>query len=246
MGCLSFSAGYCHVNSCTIFFEQEQYLDFQGKSAIITPVDNHCHKWVPMKLDCTGLILAGGKNSRLPGKKKTFHRIGETTMLERLTALFSKLFKETIIVVNEPEAFMGLDMMVVTDIIPARCVLAGLHAGLFYASHPFAYVTACDIPFASEAVIRYLVEKAAPGDHVVIPRTDDGLEPLSAVYSKACVPLIEESLKNNVFMIKKFYKKNHVREIPASVLRQLEPGMEFIFNVNTPADLEKARQMAQR
>jgi molybdopterin-guanine dinucleotide biosynthesis protein A len=198
-----------------------------------------------MELDCTGVILAGGKNSRLPGKKKTFHRVGEHSILERLCTLFSKLFKETLIVVNEPEAFMGLDMMVVTDIIPARCVLAGLHAGLFYASYPYAYVTACDIPFASEAVIRHLVDQVRPGDHVVIPRTDDGLEPLSAVYSKQCIPLIEESLKNNIFMIKKFYKKNHVREVPMSVLKKLDPGMGFIFNVNTPADLEKARQMAE-
>ncbi len=56
-------------------------------------------------------------------------------------------------------------------------------------------MTACDIPFASEAVIRHLVDRVRPGDQVVIPRTDDGLEPLSAVYSRACIPLIEESLK---------------------------------------------------
>ena len=197
-----------------------------------------------MKLDCTGVILAGGKNSRLPGKKKTFHRVGELSILESLCMLCSKLFKETIIVVNEPEEFMSLDMMVVTDIIPARCVLAGLHAGLFYATYPYAYVTACDIPFASEAVIRHLVDRVRPGDHVVIPRTDDGLEPLSAVYSRECLPLIEESLKNSIFKIKSFYKKKHVREVPVSVLRKLDPDMGFIFNVNTPADLEKARQMA--
>ncbi len=29
-----------------------------------------------------------------------------------------------------------------------------------------------------------------------------------------------------------------------SVLKKLDPDMGFIFNVNTPADLEKARQMA--
>jgi molybdenum cofactor guanylyltransferase len=197
-----------------------------------------------MKLECTGVILAGGKNSRLPGIKKTFHRIGETTMLERLCSLFSGLFKETLIVVNEPQAFTGLDMMVVTDIIPARCVLAGLHAGLFYASYPYAYVTACDIPFASEAVIRHLVGRIEPGDQVIIPRTDDGLEPLSAVYARSCIPLIEQNLKDHVYMIKKFYKKKYVKEVPVSMLRQLDPDMGFIFNVNTPADLEKARQMA--
>jgi molybdenum cofactor guanylyltransferase len=231
---------------CTIFFHGEQYLDFQVDLAIIRTIDDLCQGQVSMELDCTGVILAGGKNSRLPGKKKTFHRIGETTMLERLCTLFSTLFKETIIVVNEPEEFMGLDMMVVTDIIPARCVLAGLHAGLFYASYPVAYVTACDVPFASEAVIRYLAACAAPGDHVVIPRTDDGLEPLSAVYSKDCIPLIEDNLKKHIYMIKKFYKKKHVKEVPVSILKKLDPDMGFIFNVNTPADLETAKQMAAK
>ncbi len=197
-----------------------------------------------MQLDCTGVILAGGKNSRLPGKKKTFHRIGDTTMLEKLCTLFSRVFKENILVVNEPEEFLVPDMLVVTDIIPARCVLAGLHAGLFYASFPHAYVTACDIPFASEAVIRHLVKKTAPGDHVVIPRTEEGLEPLSAVYSRTCIPLIESNLEKKIYKIKGFYKKKHVKEVPVSVLKKLDPDMGFKFNVNTPEDLEKAKQLA--
>lgn len=197
-----------------------------------------------MKLDCTGVILAGGKNSRLPGKKKTFRRIGDATMLERLATLFSKLFDETIIVVNDPKDFAGLDMTVVTDIIPSRCVLAGLHAGLFYASNRHSYVTACDIPFASETVIRHLAGRIQPSTHVVIPRTQEGVEPLSAIYSKACIPLIEENLKNNIFMIKKFFKPKRVMEVPLSVLRKLDPDLRFKFNVNTPEDLEQANRLA--
>lgn len=194
--------------------------------------------------NCTGVILAGGKNSRLPGKKKTFHRIGAATMLERLSLLFSNLFDETIIVVNDPREFAGLDMMVVTDIIPARCALAGLHAGLFYASHPFAYVTACDIPFANERVIQYLTAKMDAKTHVVVPRTPEGLEPLSAVYSRDCLPLIEARLAENVHMIKRFFKKKRVKEIPIAVLKKLDPDLNFIFNVNTPKDLAQARRMA--
>ena len=197
-----------------------------------------------MKLECTGVILAGGKNSRLPGKKKTFHRVGDTTMVARLAGLFSKIFTETIIVVNEPRDFAGLDMMVVTDIIPARCALAGLHTGLFYARNPHAYVTACDIPFANEAVIRYLVGKADGRAHVVVPRTNEGLEPLSAVYSRHCIPHIEAKLNENRRMIKSFFKKKRVKEIPVEVLKKLDPDLRFIFNVNTPEDLARAKQMA--
>ncbi len=199
-----------------------------------------------MKFQCTGVILAGGTNSRLPGKKKTFHQVGGASMFQRLYQLFNRLFDETLIVVNDPGDFADWDIEVVTDISPLRCALAGLHAGLFYASHPFAYVSACDVPFASEAVIRHAVGLAKPGTHVVIPRTPDGLEPLSAVYSRDCIPLIEENLEKRIYMVKRFFKLKRVREIPPEKLKELDPRMQFMFNVNTPADLETADTMAAK
>jgi molybdenum cofactor guanylyltransferase len=197
-----------------------------------------------MKFDCTGVILAGGQNSRLPGKKKTFQKIGNVTILENIYDLFLNLFKEVIIVVNEPRDFAGLNMSIVTDVIPSKCALAGLHTGLFYASFPYAYVTACDTPFVKQSVVEYIVDQIEPSYDVIIPRTDDGLEALSAAYSKDCIPLIENNLKKNIFMIKKFFRKKKVKEIPVEQLKALDPEMQFIFNINTPEDLAKARLIA--
>jgi len=199
-----------------------------------------------MKFDCTGVILAGGQNSRLPGKKKAFRKVGELMILDTIYKLFSNLFKEVIIVVNEPEAFVGWDMTIVTDIIPSKCALAGLHAGLFYASFPYAYVTACDTPFIEQSIVEYIVGQIEPKYDVIIPRTDDGLEALSAVYSKECIPLIEDNLKKNIFMIKKFFRKKKVKEIPVEQLKALDPQMQFIFNINTPQDLETAKILADK
>ncbi|MBW2655257.1 MAG: molybdenum cofactor guanylyltransferase [Deltaproteobacteria bacterium] len=199
-----------------------------------------------MKFDCTGVILAGGQNSRLPGKKKAFRKVGELMILDTIYKLFSNLFKEVIIVVNEPEAFVGWDMTIVTDIIPSKCALAGLHAGLFYASFPYAYVTACDTPFIEQSIVEYIVGQIEPKYDVIIPRTDDGLEALSAVYSKECIPLIEDNLKKNIFMIKKFFRKKKVKEIPVAQLKALDPQMRFIFNINTPQDLETAKILADK
>jgi molybdopterin-guanine dinucleotide biosynthesis protein A len=198
-----------------------------------------------MKYDCTGVILAGGKNSRLPGEKKTFRRVGTDMMLTRIHGLFSKLFKEVIVVVNDPKDFIGWDMMVVTDIHPSRCALAGLHAGLFYASNPWAYVTACDVPFANEQVIQHLIGQREQGIEVIVPRTDDGLEPLAALYSRECIPLIETNLEKKIFMIKKFFRKKRVKEISVSDLKKLDPSMRFMFNVNTLEDLKTARSMEE-
>lgn len=198
-----------------------------------------------MKYDCTGVILAGGENSRLPGEKKTFRRVGDDMMLTRIHGLFSKLFKEVIIVVNDPRDFIGWDMMVVTDIHPSRCALAGLHAGLFYASNPWVYVTACDVPFANEQVIQHLIGQREQGVEVIVPRTDDGLEPLAALYSRECIPLIETNLEKNILMIKKSFRKKKVKEICVSDLKKLDPSMRFMFNVNTLEDLKTARSMAK-
>ncbi len=196
-----------------------------------------------MKFDCTGVILAGGKNSRLPGGKKAFRKVGDQMILEIIYELFSSLFKEVIIVVNEPKEFAGWDMTLVTDIIPSKCALAGLHAGLFYATNPHVYVTACDTPFVKRSVVEYIVGSIKPGYDVTIPRTDDGLEPLYAAYSKECIPLIEKNLENGIYMIKKFFRKKKVLEIPVDKLKLLDPEMQFIFNVNTPKDLEKAKKI---
>lgn len=192
--------------------------------------------------NCTGVILAGGVNRRLPGKKKTFHRVGDRMILDTIYAAFSGLFAEIIIVVNDPLDFVNWDLVVARDIIPTRNALAGLHAGLFYASNDYIYVTACDTPFISKPVIRYLAGQIAAGVDVVIPQTDDGMEPLSAVYSKTCLPLIEKNLEQHVYMIKKFFKNGKIRAVPADILRALDPELNFVFNVNTPEDLETARK----
>ncbi len=197
-----------------------------------------------MKFDVTGVILAGGKNSRLPGEKKTFRKIGEKTILDNIYNVFSSLFKEVMIVVNDPEDFAGWDMTIVTDIIPSRCALAGLHAGLFYASYPYVYATACDTPFLRQSVVEHIVGRIEKGYDVIVPRTEDGLETLSAVYSKECIPLIEVCLEKNIYMIKKFFRHGKVKEIPITELKPLDPDLQFIFNVNTPVDLERARIMA--
>ena len=174
-----------------------------------------------------------------------FRRVGGITMLSQIHALFDRVFKEVVLVVNDPAAFAMTDALVVTDIDPSRCALAGLHAGLYHASHPWIYATACDVPFASEAVIRHLWASRSRGKEIVIPRTREGLEPLSALYNKSCLPRMEKNLGQGRFMIKKFFNFRRVAEISPESLERLDPDMRFKFNVNTPQDLALAREMAQ-
>jgi hypothetical protein len=47
-------------------------------------------------------------------------------------------------IANRPRDFLEWDALIVPDIFPVRSSLTGIHAGLFYASHPFAFFSACE------------------------------------------------------------------------------------------------------
>ncbi|MDY0220443.1 MAG: molybdenum cofactor guanylyltransferase [Desulfobacterium sp.] len=197
-----------------------------------------------MNYDCTGVILAGGQNTRLPGIKKTFREIRGRMIMEVIHSLFTDLFDRVIIVTNDPAAFGDWDGTIVSDIYPSRCPLAGIHAGLLYASTPWVFVSACDTPFLESRLAEYILSQAAPGIDVVIPETDAGLEPLCAMYSKHCLPLIEKNLEDNIFKINRFFKEHRVRKITMEKIKAVDPGIDSFFNINTPEDLERARAIA--
>ena len=54
----------------------------------------------------------------------------------------------------------------------------------------YSLAVGCDMPFLNRALLSHMIN-VAPGFDVVIPRVDDMVEPLHAVYSKNCLAPIE-------------------------------------------------------
>jgi molybdopterin-guanine dinucleotide biosynthesis protein A len=88
--------------------------------------------------------------------------------------------------------------------------------------------------------------RRSPGFDVVIPRIGDNIEPLHAIYSRNCARLIEEQLKRDDLRIRGFFDAVKVRYIEKEEIERFDPGHLSFFNVNTEADLEKARMLAKR
>ncbi len=57
-----------------------------------------------MKKNMTGIILAGGKNSRV-GINKAFLEIDGTRLIDNILAAHQKIFSEIIIVTNDPLSY---------------------------------------------------------------------------------------------------------------------------------------------
>jgi molybdopterin-guanine dinucleotide biosynthesis protein A len=195
-----------------------------------------------MNNDCTGVILAGGRNSRFSGNNKALIPVAGKRILDRIYEVFTNLFDNILLVTNDPLQYVAWDFDIVTDVFPFRSALTGLHAGLFYITTPYAFFAACDIPFLKKEVIEILFDGLEPGIDIVIPETSKGVEPLFAIYSKRCFKPIEENLFIKSYKIQKIFQKVRVKKIPENILRTVDPNLTSFSNINTPEDLAKAEE----
>lgn len=197
-----------------------------------------------MKSLCTGIILAGGLSRRLNGKNKALLCIEEHSFLERIYEVFTHFFDTIILVSNEPWCYLDWDILVVSDLIPVRSSLTGLHTGLFYMSTPFGFVTACDRPFLSRELVGALLDEIEPSADIIVPQTKLGVEPLLAVYSKRCEKPVHRQLLNKQYKIRSIFEHLRVKKIPEIRLRRTDPELLSLVNVNTPEDLNKVRKLS--
>jgi molybdopterin-guanine dinucleotide biosynthesis protein A len=197
-----------------------------------------------MKPSVTGVILAGGQNTRFSGTNKALIRVGEKSILDCIYAVFSDLFEEIILVTNDPIQYLEWDLNIVTDLFPIRSSLTGIHTGLFYITTPYAFFAACDIPFLKKGLVQTMLNRIEPGVDIVIPETSKGFEPLCAVYSKKCLQIIERQLVKRELKIRKIFQKVRVKKVSETILRENDPDLISFYNINTHDDLLRAEHIA--
>lgn len=188
----------------------------------------------------SAIVLAGGLSRRM-GRPKAFLRVGNASLIERVLAVAAEVAPEVLLVTNQPSWFRHLAVPLVRDRFSGQGPLAGVHAGLAAASHPRAVVLACDLPFVSAALLRYLVS-VGEGFDAVVPVVRGYPEPLVAVYAKSCLSAIEQLLTSaSPVKIADFYSQVSIRYVPEEELAPLVEVEKAFFNVNTPEDLAKAQ-----
>lgn len=192
---------------------------------------------------CTGVILAGGRNSRMGGENKAFIEVGGERIIDRTVALFRQFFDRIIVVTNHPSAYTDVDALIVSDVHKAGCSLAGIHAGLFYAETPWVFVAPCDNPFLKEEMIALVLDHIRPGVNVVIPETAKGMEPLCAAYGKTNLTSIERNLKAGKLKIQHFFKPSNTRKVPEKKILAIDPSLMSFFNINSPEDIKRAEEL---
>lgn len=192
-------------------------------------------------VDTSGVVLAGGQSRRL-GTNKAFVKVGGVPLIERVVRTLSQISDDVRIVTNEPEEYRSLGVPAVRDTWPGMGSLGGIYTGLEAARHPRAIVVGCDMPFLDLRLLRFMILLSADYD-VVIPRLDGLLEPLHAIYGKACLGPIEDLLRAGDLRIVHFLGRVTVRYVERAEVEIFDPQQLSLFNVNTPEDLECANSL---
>lgn len=193
----------------------------------------------------TGVLVAGGQSRRM-GRDKRFLELGGQPLLHRALSVLQGLFPEVLIALAEPlpQLTKGQGYRVVLDLIPNCATLGGLYTGLASAGHPRVFAVGCDMPFLNPEVIKRLAGLGAQAD-VVMPILATGLQPLLAVYSKACLPHLERMARAGQLKLQDMVKVPGltVRQVPEKDFLDVDPELLSFFNINTPSDLEFARKL---
>ena len=187
------------------------------------------------KNSITGIILSGGKNTRM-GENKAFIEIEGAPIVSRIHNLFKELFKEVVIVTNQRELFKNFDSKIYSDLLPNKGVLGGLYTGLFFSTFHYSFCVACDMPFIKKSLVQYII-KNIDGEDVVVPRTIDGLQPMHAVYSKNCLDPIINIIEQGKYKIIDIYNRVNVKIIEEKYFISIDPFRESFININTPEEL---------
>jgi molybdenum cofactor guanylyltransferase len=169
-------------------------------------------------------ILAGGQATRFGGRDKGALIVDGQTIRDRQLAVLSRVTDDVMIV--------GRD---VPDLIPGCGPLGGVHSALARARHDVVFVIACDMPFVTERLLRYLLDLAGAAD-VVVPRTARGYHPLCAVYTRACIEPIERRLTRRTLKMVDLLADVRTRVVTDDEIGEFGDVDRLLANVNTPSE----------
>jgi molybdenum cofactor guanylyltransferase len=193
-------------------------------------------------------ILAGGEGSRLRAEKALLP-LGDRYLAETLIDNLRPLFPEMMLVARSEHsplrALRGEGVRLITDVLERKGPLGGIHAALHHSASPVCFVIGCDMPFPSLPLVERMLGAAA-GRSAVVPRHGEYIEPLFAVYSKGLEGPARDFLEAGGMKIHEFLDTVDVLYLEEDEIGELDPrGLSF-FNINTPEDLARAREINAR
>lgn len=182
-------------------------------------------------------ILAGGLASRLGGINKGALEVGGAAIVDRQLAALHSITRDVFVVGRPDPLWTARGLRIVADEIADAGPLGGIYTALVQSPADRTLVVGCDMPFLTAGIFERLAS-VADAD-VVVARSPRGIEPLCAIYGRACAAEIRARIARGVY---------EASTLPEG-LRVAEVGVDsalVFLNVNTPHDYERAKGLVER
>ena len=197
-------------------------------------------------MDRSAIVLAGGFSRRF-GQDKGVLELAGKPLIRHVTDVVGSLVDEVVVVTNSRERVVRYSEVIggvrfVVDVCESRSPLIGALTGFGVAHGEYSLLLPFDTPFVSGEVVSLLFE-LCEGRAAVIPRWPNGyIEPLHAVYRTGlALEAAEGAVAEGRLQVRALIERlRGVRYVSTMVIQQLDPELLTFFNVNTPADLNKA------
>lgn len=185
-------------------------------------------------------VLAGGRGRRLGGSKPTALLAGRPLLCRPLEAARTAGL-ETIVLAKPGDPLPVLTERVVYDRAPVRHPLSGLLAALAFAAErspaPAVVALACDMPFLSSQLLKWLAGLAEPA----VAEVDGRVQPLLARYLPAHIPTLEQAMRRER-PLREAVSRLGLRRIGERELARFGDPRRLCFNVNDREDLQLAER----
>ena len=194
-----------------------------------------------------GVLLAGGRSSRMGGGDKCLRLLGGRPILARIIERLKPQVSEIIINANgDSSRFAGYGLPVVEDSIAGFAgPLAGVHAALEWVqsnrpatSHVVTVAT--DTPFFPCDLVQHFLDEARQGNTLLVARSDDGVHPVIGLWPVQLASALESFLKQGRHKVGTFVEKQDAVEVYFSKAEIGGAPIDPFFNINEPEELAKA------
>lgn len=188
--------------------------------------------------EIVGVVLAGGQSKRM-GVKKALLPINNLPMIQIVAGVLQDVFDRVIVVADSESDFQFLGLPVFPDRWKNSGPLGGIHAAFSHLEAEALFVSACDTPFITQALIEYLLrQKSYP---VCVASLHGRVHPLPGLYRKEILPELERSLASGERKLVEFLSR------VGAVSISITPDLPFykphlLANLNEPMDYELVKQ----
>ncbi|MEA3478826.1 MAG: molybdenum cofactor guanylyltransferase [Bacteroidota bacterium] len=184
----------------------------------------------------TGIILAGGKSSRMKTEKGLV-RLDNKPLIEYVIDVLEG-FCDTILISSNSNAYIHYAYQVVSDEIQGIGPVSGIFSGLKASSTADNIVLSCDTPFINAGFLNYLLKNHSEAMVAVPWFGDDKYEPMTAYYHKEFADKLSGFIQEGNYKLPEIFKEIPVQKL--IINNELDFYHDKLFyNVNSREDIDK-------